>query len=125
MHASQARRLDQYLDVTCNPIPGVVGASGGLRGDLEHFVDARLVDADRPGEGGETCVRSIAGLVDDVDVKVVHLVVEQCLGFHLRLGGVQEGGIRTAEKAQNLEASTRSTASAASWAAAGLYVTTE
>lgn len=87
MHAGQARRLDQHLDVTRNPIPGVVGAGDGLRRDLEHFVDTCLVDADRPGEGGETCVRSIAGLVDDVDVEVVHLVVEQCLAFHLRLGG--------------------------------------
>lgn len=79
MHASQPRRFDQHFDVLRDTVPDVVRAGDGLHGDLEHLVDAGLVDTDGSGEGSETCVGGVAGLVDDVDVEIFYLVIKQCL----------------------------------------------
>lgn len=80
MHASQPCRFDQHLDVIRDAVSDVVRAGDGLRRDLEHLIDAGLVDTDGSSEGRETCVGGVPGLVDNVDVKVFHLVIKQCLG---------------------------------------------
>lgn len=123
MHASQPRCFDQYFDVIRDAIADIVRAGDGLRRDLEHLVDAGLVDTDGSSENSETCVGGVAGFVDDLDVEVFYLVIKQCLGDFI-LGSIYGNtvGLHTAEKAQNLEASTRSTASAASWAADDCYM---
>lgn len=119
MHAGQARRLHQQLHVIRDSIPGVVCAGDRLSRDFEQAVDPCLVDTDGRRKGRETGVRGVARLIDDVDVEVFELVVEQCLKLLSALCGWgcgARGGVRTAEKGQNLEASTRSTATAASCA---------
>lgn len=76
MNTSQARGLNQHLDITRDPVASVIRACDGLCGDLEEVVDTLFIDAGGRGEGRETRVCGVARLVDDVDVEVFYLVVE-------------------------------------------------
>lgn len=78
MHAHEAIRLNHQLNIIRNPVPRIQGAvRARLIRDDQQLVDGLLVDADSGRELGESRIRRVARLVDDVDVKVRRLLLEQ------------------------------------------------